>query len=124
MSTLLGDNLINKKTVTTGTTSIGSTWPGGGEVTKVRPSESGKASRSFLIVKNLQICGGEPTIEGTRISVTNIVELRYGLGWNVQKIIDGYPSLGEEQIKAALEYYESHPKEIDDYLQEEREIDA
>ncbi|MEK7449949.1 MAG: hypothetical protein AAB019_10775, partial [Planctomycetota bacterium] len=39
------------------------------------------------------------------------------------KIEDEYPSLTKEQIKAALEYYNTHQKEIDAYLQEEKEVD-
>lgn len=114
----------DKSTSTTSTKPTGATSFWGEEVSAIYPLESGKASRSFLIIKNPQICGGEPIIQDTRISVANIVELRYGLGWDIEKIINGYPSLTKEQIKAALEYYEIHPKEIDAYLQEEKEIDA
>ena len=80
--------------------------------------------RSFLITKNPNVCQGKPTILGTRIAVSNIVELYYLLGWDVQKIKDEYPHLSDEQILAAIEYYENHTKEIDDYLREEKEIDV
>ena len=81
------------------------------------------ALRGILITNDSKICQGKPIIRGTRISVSHIVELRDELGWGIQKIEDEYPSLTKEQIKAALEYYNTHQKEIDAYLQEEKEVD-
>ena len=83
-----------------------------------------KALRSLHITNNPKICQGKPIIRGTRISVSHIVELRDELGWDIQKIEDEYPSLTKEQIKAALEYYNTHQKEIDAYLQEEKEVNS
>lgn len=80
-------------------------------------------SRGVLIVKDSDICQGKPTIFGTRIAVTRIVEIRYVLGWDFQKIKDAYPSLSDEQINAALEHYDENKKEIDRYLEEDRLID-
>ncbi|MEK6646436.1 MAG: DUF433 domain-containing protein [Candidatus Firestonebacteria bacterium] len=80
--------------------------------------------RTLLITKNPKICQGKPIILGTRISVTNIVELHFLLGWDIQKIRDEYPHLNTQQIIAAIEYYENHTKEIDLYLQEEKEVNA
>lgn len=72
--------------------------------------------RTLFIVRNPKICNGRPTILGTRIGVSNIVELHHLLGWDVKKILDEYPHLNEEQVIAALEYYEQHTEEIDEYL--------
>jgi len=58
------------------------------------------------IAKNPKICGGEPTIFGTRITVSDIVELHHSLGWDIQKILDEYPWLAEQQIIAALQYHQ------------------
>jgi len=80
-----------------------------------------RAKRQFLIERNPRICREEPILRGTRISVSNIVELHHLLGWSVQKIREEYPYLTDEQIWAALEYYEERPREIDAYLQQERE---
>lgn len=80
--------------------------------------------KTLLISRDPKICQGKPVIRGTRISVCNIVELHYLLSWDIQRIRDEYPHLGNEEIIAALEYYESHKKEIDSYLQEETEINA
>lgn len=80
--------------------------------------------RTLLITKDPEICQERPIIRGTRISVSNIVELYHLLNWDIQKIRDEYPHLSSQQIIAALEYYENHTKEIDSYLQEEKEVDA
>lgn len=77
----------------------------------------------LLIIKNQHICQGQPTIFGTRISVSNIVELRYLLGWDIEKIKTEYPFLNEKQINAALEYYFENKNEIDNFLRKEKEID-
>jgi uncharacterized protein (DUF433 family) len=81
-------------------------------------------SRALLIGCRPEICQGIPIIRGTRIAVANIVELHHLLGWSIQRIRDEYSFLNEEQIFAALEYYDSHSSEIDSYLQEETEVDA
>ena len=80
--------------------------------------------RTLHIVNNKKICNGRPTILGTRIAVSNIVELHHLLGWDVQRILDEYPYLNKEQVIAALEYYEQHTKEIDKYLMEEKETNV
>lgn len=80
--------------------------------------------RTLHIVSNPKICNGRPTILGTRIAVSNIVELHHLLGWDVQRILDEYPYLDEEQVIATLEYYEQHTEEIDKYLMEETEINV
>lgn len=75
--------------------------------------------RTLRIVSDPKICNGRPTILGTRIAVSNIVELHHLLGWDVQRILDEYPYLNKEQVIATLEYYEQHTEEIDKYLMEE-----
>lgn len=79
--------------------------------------------RALLIVINPNICNGRPTILGTRIAVSHIVELHDLLEWGIQKIREEYPYLGEQQIVAALEYYQQNTREIDEHLKEEKEID-
>ena len=79
--------------------------------------------RSVLIDRNPFICGGKPIIRGTRISVSQIVELNQFLGWDTEKILNAYPHLTAEQIQAALQYYNAHTKEIDNYIKLEKEID-
>ena len=80
--------------------------------------------RALRIGSDPKICNGRPTILGTRIAVSNIVELHYLLGWDVQRILDEYPYLNEEQVIATLEYYEKHTEAIDRYLMEEKETNV
>lgn len=49
------------------------------------------------------ICHGKPTIKGTRIMVANILSLLAG-GYSLAQILDYYPELQEEDVKAAIEY--------------------
>ena len=83
---------------------------------------SDETAGAYLIIeKREDVCQNEPVIRGTRISVALIVELYHLLGWDLQKIRSEYPHLTSGQIYAALDYYDSHTKEIDAYLQKEKE---
>lgn len=86
-------------------------------------STSEVASRDVLIERNPQVCAGKPVIRGTRITVSQIVELRHFLGWDMERIMEAYPHLNAEQVFAALEYYDDHMREIDGYIKLEKEID-
>ena len=57
------------------------------------------------IVRNPKIRGGKPVIAGTRIPVTLILNL-LAHGQTMKEIIDDYPDLIEEDIKAAVQYAE------------------
>ena len=52
---------------------------------------------------NLKILGGKPVIRGTRIPVYLILEL-LSAGYDFKRIVAAYPTLEEEDIKAAVEY--------------------
>lgn len=52
---------------------------------------------------NPRVCNGRPVIKGTRIPVTVILEqVAEGEPW--QDLLDAYPELTLEDIKAALRY--------------------
>ena len=52
---------------------------------------------------NPRICGGQPVIKGTRISVAVILEqLANNESWD--SLLRGYPELTRDDIQAALEY--------------------
>jgi len=52
---------------------------------------------------NPHILGGKPVIKGTRIPAYLILELLHA-DYDFQKILEAYPALEIEDIKAALEY--------------------
>lgn len=47
--------------------------------------------------------GGKPVISGTRITVEQVLELLSG-GWSEGKILEQYPHLTRDAIRAALRY--------------------
>ena len=55
------------------------------------------------IVVNPKIMAGKPVIRGTRIPVDAIIR-RLAEGMSVKEILEEYPNLSKEDIKAALEY--------------------
>jgi len=56
------------------------------------------------IVVDDEICHGKPTFKGTRIWVSDVIEL-LAAGLSIQEIIrDYYPSLNEDMIKEALDW--------------------
>lgn len=71
-----------------------------------------------LIVKRARVCGGSPTIEGTRIRVSDVVRYRTLKG-ELGGVRAALPHLSEAQVKAALDYYRTHQKEIDREINEE-----
>ena len=55
------------------------------------------------IIANSEILGGKPVIEGTRISVEQVLGL-LAKGMTNEEIIADYPDLTEESIRAVLAY--------------------
>ena len=55
------------------------------------------------IVADSEICHGKPTFKGTRIMVWQILEMLEG-GCPIEEILEDFPSLTKEHIKAALKY--------------------
>ena len=55
------------------------------------------------IIINKEVCHGKPCIKGTRIMVTNILSLMAG-GYDITRILNYYPELSEDDVKAAMEY--------------------
>ncbi len=52
------------------------------------------------------ICHGKPCIKGTRIMVSNLLNLM-AHGATVEEILAGYPQLTREDVQAALAYAEA-----------------
>ncbi len=55
------------------------------------------------IVVNPEVMVGKLVIKGTRIPVDTIIG-RLAEGMSIKEILEGYPNLTEEEVKAALEY--------------------
>ncbi len=55
------------------------------------------------IVTDKEVLLGKPTVKGTRISVDHIISL-LAQGWSEQKILDNYPRLTNESLKAVFAY--------------------
>ncbi len=55
------------------------------------------------IERNPRICGGEPVIRGTRVPVRTILaSLAEGAG--VQEILDDFPTLREDDVRAVIAF--------------------
>lgn len=74
---------------------------------------------STLLVSSPDVCGGRPRIDGTRITVNQIV-VWYKQGRNAEDIANEYPDLTLAQIYAALAHYHANQEEIEADLEAER----
>jgi uncharacterized protein (DUF433 family) len=71
------------------------------------------------LVSSADVCGGRLRIEGTRVTVNQVVSL-YKQGLNAEEIADQYPHLTLAQVYTALAYYHSNREEIETDLEAER----
>jgi uncharacterized protein (DUF433 family) len=55
------------------------------------------------IVRDIQICGGEPVFKGTRVTLRTVLASLAG-GDNAEKILSDFPSLKPEDIQAAIAF--------------------
>ncbi|MBI4491385.1 MAG: DUF433 domain-containing protein [Chloroflexi bacterium] len=76
-----------------------------------------KASIPARIVRNPGVCGGEPTVEGTRIPVRSIV-IQWQYYQDLERVRSAFPRLNIPTIKAALTFYEANREEIDRLIEE------
>jgi uncharacterized protein (DUF433 family) len=53
------------------------------------------------------VCGGEPTIRGMRITVSHVLEMLAG-GLTPEKVLQDFPYLEKADIEASLEYAARH----------------
>ena len=74
---------------------------------------------STFLVSSPEVCGGRLRIDGTRITVNQIVVL-YKQGDNAEEIADRYPHLTLAQVYAALAHYHANRTEIEADLGAER----
>ncbi len=64
-------------------------------------SDKGKNVERITVDPNIMV--GKPVIKGTRIPVYVILEL-FESGNSIEDILDTYPDLEEDDVKAALHY--------------------
>lgn len=79
-----------------------------------------KKLKHLYIKTQRGVCGGEPVIGGTRISVSLIVELER-TGNSVDEIVAMYPHITHAQVYDALSYYYDHREEIDKIIEQNKE---
>lgn len=57
---------------------------------------------SDYIIQDPQICGGEPVVRSTRVTVRT-VRASLAEGATVQEILEDFPSLTEESVRAVIQ---------------------
>jgi len=62
-----------------------------------------RAEISKNIVADSEICHGKPTFKGTRILVSDILEL-VAAGEDIESILKSYKGITKEMVQEALEY--------------------
>ncbi len=79
-------------------------------------------SKYSRVVRNPEICGGQPTIRGTRVLVLDILDwIKEGETFN--SILENFPSISKEDIQEIIRYaqdiiagemiiYESHKSPV------------
>ena len=62
-----------------------------------------KMSSYTRIVRNPEICGGQPTIKGTRVLILDILDW-IKEGETFDSILENFPSISREDIKEIIRY--------------------
>ena len=83
------------------------------EAASVQPTEHP------YIVRAAGICGGRPTIKGSRISVCHIAQL-YKAGDTVEEILQAHPHMQGAAVYDAISFYLDHQQEIEREITENR----
>jgi uncharacterized protein (DUF433 family) len=55
------------------------------------------------IIRDPRICGGEPVIKGTRVTLRTVLA-SLADGDSVEQILEGYPTLTPEDVRAAIAF--------------------
>jgi uncharacterized protein (DUF433 family) len=76
-----------------------------------------------LLVRTPNVCGGRLHLDGTRVTVLQIVTL-YKRGETPEEIAQNFPQLNLSQVYAALAYFHANRAELEQELaDEEAEFD-
>ncbi|OGW33230.1 MAG: hypothetical protein A2X59_04300 [Nitrospirae bacterium GWC2_42_7] len=82
--------------------------------------EKEQKTKHGYIERKKGVCGGEPVIVGTRISVSLVAELEKS-GYTADEMVAMYPHITHSQVYDALSYYYHHRDEIDKMIEENKE---
>ncbi|MFH1146962.1 MAG: DUF433 domain-containing protein [Pseudomonadota bacterium] len=85
----------------------------------ISAAKSRKCAHPYIERKE-GVCGGEPVIAGTRISVSLITQLERH-GHSVDEIVAMYPHINHAQVYDALSFYYDNKEEIDKIISESTE---
>jgi uncharacterized protein (DUF433 family) len=66
-------------------------------------TEGDRAPYAERIVRNPQICGGEPVLKGTRITLRTVLA-SLAQGDSAEDILEDFPSLKPEDVRAAIAF--------------------
>ena len=69
------------------------------------------------IIQDPRICGGDPTVAGTRVPVASVV-IQWQLYGDYDRVQEAFPRLDIPAIKSALEFNENNRAEIDRLIEE------
>jgi uncharacterized protein (DUF433 family) len=83
--------------------------------------EAVRASRVPGIVFVQRRDGRRPAIAFSGLEVWEIIATWKEAGENWALLVEAYPELSENQVRAAVAYYQAYPEEIDDRLAREAE---
>ena len=70
-----------------------------------------------IVVMNPEIVGGEPCFEGTRVPLETVIDNLAG-GHSVETILENFPSLRADQIRAVLNWERTLARESAGLIQE------
>jgi len=73
------------------------------------------------LVRTPEVCGGRLRIDGTRMTVNQIIAL-YNKGLTAQQIVESYPQRTLSEIYTVLAWYHAHQAEFDRELAEEAAV--
>ncbi len=83
-------------------------------------------AKSYLdepcIISTPGVCGGKPRVDGTLLTVHNLVILHEHNHLSAEEIVVGYPQLRLSQLHAALAYYYLHSAQIEAEIQADHEF--
>ena len=70
------------------------------------------------IVKTPDVLHGQPRIEGTRLEVFMLGEMIRRGEWTAEEVATEWDELTREHIEVVLDYYDSHPEEMNSHRRE------